>query len=116
MKIGILSYRSHPYSGGQGIYVRHLSKALQKLGHEVTVLSGPPYPQLDTSIKLERIPSLGLFEAEDRVKEFKFKFFISSIDFYEWITVMSGGFPEPYTFGKRVLKHLKESKKNLMLF
>tara|TARA_B100000959_G_scaffold88517_1_gene93856 strand:+ start:213 stop:1451 length:1239 start_codon:yes stop_codon:yes gene_type:complete len=111
LKIGILSYRSHPYSGGQGIYVRHLSKALQKLGHEVTVLSGPPYPQLDTSIKLERIPSLGLFEAEDRVKEFKFKFFISSIDFYEWITVMSGGFPEPYTFGKRVLKHLKESKK-----
>ena len=110
MKIGILSYRSHPNSGGQGIYVRHLSKALQKLGHEVTVLSGPPYPNLDASIKLEKIPSLDLFESEDRIKEFKFRFLFSPIDLYEWINVMTGGFPEPYTFGKRVLKHLQESQ------
>ena len=110
MKIGILSYRSHPYSGGQGIYVRHLSKALQKLGHEVTVLSGPPYPNLDASIKLEKIPSLDLFESEDRIKEFKFRFLFSPIDLYEWINVMTGGFTEPYTFGKRVLKHLQESQ------
>jgi len=110
LKIGILSYRSHPYSGGQGINVRHLSKALQKLGHEVTVLSGPPYPNLDASIKLEKIPSLDLFESEDRIKEFKFRFLFSPIDLYEWINVMTGGFPEPYTFGKRVLKHLQESQ------
>ena len=110
MKIGILSYRSHPYSGGQGIYIRHLSKALQRSGHEVTVLSGPPYPELDPSIKLEKIPSLELFESEDRIKEFKFSFLFSPIDLYEWINVMTGGFPEPYTFGKRVLKYIKESK------
>jgi len=110
LKIGILSYRSHPYSGGQGIYVRHISKAFQRLGHEVTVLSGPPYPQLDASIKLEKISSLELFESQDRIKEFKLNFLFSPIDLYEWITVMTGGFPEPYTFGKRVLKHLRESK------
>ncbi len=110
MKIGILSYRSHPYSGGQGIYVRHLSKALQKLGHQVTVLSGPPYPQLDNSIKLQKIPSLDLFGSEDRIKEFRLKFLSSPVDLYEWITVMTGGFPEPYTFGRRLLKYLKESR------
>ena len=109
MKIGILSYRSHPYSGGQGIYVRHLSKALQRLGHKVTVLSGPPYPQLDSSIQLEKIPSLNLFESENRIKEFKLSFLYSPIDFYEWISVMTGGFPEPYTFGRRVLKRLRQS-------
>ena len=112
MKIGILSYRSHPYSGGQGIYVRHLSKALQKLGHEVTVLSGPPYPHLDAAIKLEKIPSLDLFGAEDRIKEFKFSLLFSPVDLYEWITVMTGGFPEPYTFGRRVLKYFKASKRD----
>ena len=111
MKIGILSYRSHPYSGGQGIYVRHLSKALQRLGHEVTVLSGPPYPQLDAEIELEKIPSLDLFGVEDRIKEFKFSLLFSPLDLYEWISVMTGGFPEPYTFGRRVLKHLKASKR-----
>ena len=111
MKIGILSYRSHPYSGGQGIYVRHLSKALQRLGHEVTVLSGPPYPQLDAEIELEKIPSLDLFGVEDRIKEFKFSLLFSPLDFYEWISVMTGGFPEPYTFGRRVLRHLKSSER-----
>ena len=111
MKIGILSYRSHPYSGGQGIYVRHLSKALQRLGHEVTVLSGPPYPQLDAEIELEKIPSLDLFGAENRIKEFKFSLLFSPLDFYEWISVMTGGFPEPYTFGRRVLRHLKASER-----
>ena len=111
MKIGILSYRSHPYSGGQGIYVRHLSKALQRLGHEVTVLSGPPYPQLDAEIELEKIPSLDLFGSEDRIKEFKFSLLFSPLDLYEWISVMTGGFPEPYTFGRRVLRHLKASER-----
>jgi len=111
LKIGILSYRSHPYSGGQGIYARHLSKALQRLGHEVTVLSGPPYPQLDPAIKLEKIPSLDLFGVEDRIKEFKFSLLLSPVDLYEWVSVMTGGFPEPYTFGRRVLKHLKISKR-----
>ena len=111
MKIGILSYRSHPYSGGQGIYARHLSKALQRLGHDVTVISGPPYPDLDNSIKLIKIPSLGLFEVENRLSEFKLNFLFSLLDLYEWISVMTGGFPEPYTFGRRVLKHLKATNR-----
>ena len=50
MKIGLLSYRSNPYSGGQGIYLKHLSLALLNLGHEVDVLSGPPYPDLHKDI------------------------------------------------------------------
>ena len=112
MKIGILSYRSHPYSGGQGIYVKHLSKALSDLGHEVSVLSGPPYPELDDSINLVEIPSLGMFETQDRLKKFSLWFLFRPLDFYEWITVMTGGFPEPYTYGKRVYKYLKHHKKD----
>ena len=111
MKIGLLSYRSHPYSGGQGIYIKHLSKSLSDLGHEVSVLSGPPYPELDDSIELIQIPSLGMFETEDRMKLFNYKLLFKPLDFYEWITVMTGGFPEPYTYGERVYKYLKKSKK-----
>ena len=104
MKIGLLSYRSHPYSGGQGIYIRHLSKALMNLGHEVTVLSGPPYPELHKSIQLIKIPSLGLFESGDRLTGFKLSFLWNLLDFYEGFTVLTGGFPEPYTYGRRVEK------------
>ena len=110
MKIGILSYRSHPYSGGQGIYIKHLSKALSDRGHQVSVLSGPPYPELHESVKLIKIPSLGLFETQNRMSLFSASLFFRPLDFYEWFTVMTGGFPEPYTFGKRVLKYLQQHK------
>ena len=112
MKIGLLSYRSHPYSGGQGIYVKHLSKALSDIGHDVSVLSGPPYPELDNSVELIEIPSLGLFETEDRMKAFSLNLLLNPLNLYEWLTVMSGGFPEPYTYGKRVLKYLKENNRD----
>jgi len=112
LKIGLLSYRSHPYSGGQGIYVKHLSKALSDIGHDVSVLSGPPYPELDNSVELIEIPSLGLFETEDRMKAFSLNLLLNPLNLYEWLTVMSGGFPEPYTYGKRVLKYLKENNRD----
>ena len=112
MKIGLLSYRSHPYSGGQGIYVKHLSKALSVLGHDVSVLSGPPYPELDNAIELVKIPSLGMFETDERAKLFSLSLFLRPLDLYEWLTVMTGGFPEPYTFGKRAYKFLKSKEKS----
>ena len=52
MRVALLSYRSKPYCGGQGVYVRHLSRALTDIGHTVEVLSGPPYPILDDDITL----------------------------------------------------------------
>jgi hypothetical protein len=44
LRIALLVYRGNPRSGGQGVYVRHLSEELVELGHEVTVFSGRPYP------------------------------------------------------------------------
>ena len=72
MKIALLSYRSDPFSGGQGVYVKNLSSALVNLGHEVDVISGPPYPELENTVNLIKIPSLNLFELEDkqRLKSF----------------------------------------------
>src|SRR3982750_2326745 len=61
LKIALLGYRSHPHVGGQGIYLHYLSKALVDLGHEVDVISGPPYPELDERVKLIQLPSLDLY-------------------------------------------------------
>ena len=111
MKIGLLSYRSNPFSGGQGIYVKHLSLALTKLGHQVDVISGPPYPDLHEDINLIKIPSLNLFELEDnlRLRSFKPSFLFNLTDFSEWMGVLSGGFPEPYAFGERVNTYLNKT-------
>ena len=110
MKIGLLSYRSHPFSGGQGIYIRHLSNALISLGHEVYVISGPPYPDLSPGVELIKIPSLDLFSVESRIKAFKLSFLLSPIDLIEWLGIISGGFPEPYAFGKRLESFLKDTE------
>ena len=46
---------------GQGVYTRHLTKALVDLGHTVEVFGGQPYPVLDERIALHQLPSLDLW-------------------------------------------------------
>ena len=58
LKIALLSYRSAPFSGGQGIFVKELSNALLKRGHEIDIISGPPMPMLDPGIKLIKLEGL----------------------------------------------------------
>ena len=62
LKIAILSYRSAPYGGGQGVYVHDISKALIIMGHKVDVISGPPYPDLFDEVNLVKLPGLDLFQ------------------------------------------------------
>ena len=64
LRIALLSYRSKPHCGGQGVYVRHLSRELAALGHHVRVLSGQPYPVLDDGVTLDPVPSLDLYNDE----------------------------------------------------
>ena len=109
LKIAFLSYRSKPFSGGQGIYVKYLSKALHDLGHEIDVFSGPPYPDLDPEIKLVKIPSLGLYEKSSKFYGVNPIQLFNPINLFEWLSVNSGGFPEPYTFGKRIKKIIKKN-------
>ena len=66
MRIALLSYRSKTHCGGQGVYVRHLSRGLVELGHDVEVFSGQPYPEgLDPRVRLTKVPSLDLYREPD---------------------------------------------------
>ena len=61
LRIALLGYRADPRCGGQGVYLRHLSRELVGLGHEVTVLAGPPFPDLDARVGYQPLPALGWF-------------------------------------------------------
>jgi glycosyltransferase involved in cell wall biosynthesis len=104
----MLSYRSKPHCGGQGIYVRHLSRELVKLGHEVEVFSGQPYPELDEGVVLTPVPSLDLYREPDPFRIPKPKEFRDLIDVEEFLTMCTAGFPEPKTFSSRISRIFKE--------
>lgn len=107
MRVCILSYRSYPYSGGQGIYMRYLSKALCDLGHEVDIVSGPPYPVVDDGVGLIRLPSLDLYSMTSVQRMFIKPSRLSTWpNFVEWALAMTGYFSEPLTFGMRAFKYL----------
>ena len=100
LRIALLGYRSAPHSGGQGVYLNYLSRYLRRRGHSVTVISGPPYPQLDDDIELVKLESLDLYA--NGLGSVKPRHFFSRLERIEWFSKLTGGFAEPYTFGERV--------------
>lgn len=105
LHICLLGYRSAPFGGGQGIYLKYLSKALVDAGHRVDVISGQPYPHLDPRVRLIPMPGLNLFETG--LGSLRFHHLSSLTNIIEWTSKLSGGFAEPYCFGRRVVKYLK---------
>ncbi len=107
LRIGLLSYRGNPHCGGQGVYVRHLSRALGELGHQVDVISGPPYPVLDNGARLHRLPSLDLYNPDALFRTPTLRELSNPINMLEWLGISSMGFSEPLTFGLRAYQMLK---------
>jgi glycosyltransferase involved in cell wall biosynthesis len=113
MRIALLSYRSKPHVGGQGVYVRHLSRELAALGHSVEVFSGQPYPELDAvgdGVTLTEVPSLDLYAEPHPFRTPAMSELRDLTDVEEWLRMRSGAFPEPLTFGRRVVRLLAERR------
>ena len=107
LKIALLSYRSDPYSGGQGIYIKNLSEALHDRGHDITIFSGNPLPEVSKAIKVEKIDTPGFFETFNSLERLKIfsslkKNRLNFLDFFETFT---GTFTEPVFFGERLVKN-----------
>ena len=107
LNICLLSYRSNPHCGGQGVYLKNLSRSLKDLGHSVDVISGPPDPQLDDDIPLVELTGLDLYNPADPFRVPKLKELTDPINLIEWIGVSTMGFPEPFTFGLRAYLFLR---------
>ena len=110
LRIALLGYRSQPHGGGQGVYLRYLSKALVEAGHTVDVISGPPYPHLDPRVRLIELPSLDLFE--NGLLSLRPHHLKSLSNIIEWTSKLTGGFAEPRAFGRRAAKYLRRHGHN----
>ncbi|EST37200.1 glycosyl transferase family 1, partial [Streptomycetaceae bacterium MP113-05] len=106
LRIALLSYKGNPFCGGQGVYVRHLSRELARLGHHVEVIGAQPYPVLDAGVTLTELPSLDLYRQPDPFRTPRRDELRDWIDLLEVGTMWTGGFPEPLTFSLRARRHL----------
>ena len=106
LRLAYLTYRGKPHVGGQGIYTRHLTKALADLGHSVEVFSGQPYPVLDERIPLNELPSLDLFNDSYPGRFPAYWEFKRREDFLEIAQFCTGTFSEPLAFSYRALREL----------
>ena len=104
----MLAYRGKPHVGGQGVYVREMSKALVELGHTVEVFGGPPYPDLDDKVPLHKFPSLEIFNDHYPGRIPGFWEIKDYPDFIEVCSYLTGNFSEPLSFSMRAFRALKE--------
>ncbi|WP_320774894.1 glycosyltransferase family 4 protein [Streptomyces sp. CRN 30] len=116
LDIALLTYKGNPFCGGQGVYVRHLSRELVRLGHRVEVIGAQPYPVLDeveadgtagAGPSLTELPSLDLYRQPDPFRNPGRDEYRDWIDALEVGTMWTGGFPEPLTFSLRARRHLR---------
>src|SRR6266536_1550609 len=107
LRVAMLSYRSKPHCGGQGIYLRHVSREVAALGHEVEVFSGQPYPELEPGPLLRTLPSLDLYREPDPFRTPRLREYRDWIDVLEVGAMWTAAFPEPLTFSLRALRALR---------
>lgn len=106
LRIALLTYRGKPTCGGQGVYVRHLSRELVALGHHVEVLAGPPYPLVDGPVVLRRLGGLDLFAESNPWPTVPLRDRLSPASRLEYRAMRGGGFGEPLAFSLRALAYL----------
>jgi glycosyltransferase involved in cell wall biosynthesis len=114
LRICFIAYRGNMLCGGQGVYLWFLARELSRLGHEVEVLVGPPYPDpMPFAYSLMELPNeqfWGGWFARDRhamLPDAPLRIF-EPLNFYELAASWFGFLPEPFAFSLRALRQLKQ--------
>lgn len=109
MRICLLCNRGNMFCGGQGVYLYYLSRELQRMGHEVHTIVGPPYPDVAEGVVEHRIHNMNLveygFPKTDHLQV------LTPLNLYELASVRVGKFPEMFTFSFRAFNRLRELMK-----
>lgn len=110
LRIAFLVYRGNPQCGGQGVYTRHLTRELVRLGHQVEVFAGPPWPELDEGVGFTPVPGLDLYREPDPFRWPARRELRSWADVGEFVITLSGGFGEPWAFARRARAILRSRR------
>jgi glycosyltransferase involved in cell wall biosynthesis len=87
MRIAFIVYQGNPSSGGQGVFTYYLSRELTRLGHEVHVIAGRPYPEVDDAVHLHKLKTYRIWDFMADIDEYRFRtnplLFFHPVNMYE---------------------------------
>jgi glycosyltransferase involved in cell wall biosynthesis len=112
MKICFLLHQGSMYSGGQGVYLHHITRELAALGNEVHVIGGPPYPELAEGVTLHKVKTYSVYRLLEKARIFFYGrdplSFFKPLNFYEMATSRFGMFSVMAAFSFRAYDKLCE--------
>lgn len=112
MKVCFLLHQGNMYSGGQGIYLHHITRELVNLGVDVHVIAGPPYPDVVEGVTVHKLRTYSIYRLLETGRFFFFGrdplSFFHPINFYEIATSRAGMFSVMAAFSFRAYRKLRE--------
>ena len=112
LRIAFVSYRGNMNCGGQGVYLWFLTRELARLGIEVDVFVGPPYPDDMPWATVEAFPNQQFWakwvlDQTDQIVPRSQPFeVLSPLHFWELAASRIGFLPEPFAFSVRAFRSL----------
>jgi len=112
MRILFLLHQGNMYSGGQGVYTTQVTRELARLGHDVHLIVGPPWPDTDPAVTVHRVPSYSVYRLLETSRFFFYgrdpTSFFHPLNFYELATSRNGQFSVMSAFSWRAFMRWRE--------
>lgn len=112
MKVLFLLHQGNMYSGGQGVYTAQVTRELARLGHEVHLVVGPPWPDTDPAVTVHRVPSWSVYRLLETQRMFFYgrplREIFSPLNMYELASSRAGQFSVMSAFSWRAYGQWRE--------
>ncbi len=112
MKLAFIMYQGNMYSGGQGVYLHYITREMVRLGHEVHVISGRPYPRVAEGVVHHRLHTYSMWAFLDGRDQHAYDdqpyAFLHPWNFYEFASTRASLGSLFFTFSVRAYKKLAE--------
>jgi len=112
MRIAFIVYQGNMFSGGQGIYTYYLTRELARLGHDVHVIAGPPYPRTDDSVVCHNVRTHSFWSHFHNKRDFLFYrhplSHFEPVNFYELVSTRIALSSLLLTFSMRAYVEVKK--------
>jgi glycosyltransferase involved in cell wall biosynthesis len=112
MKVLFLLHQGNMYSGGQGVYTAQVTRELARLGHEVHLVVGPPWPDTDPAVTVHRVPTYSVYRLLETGRFWFYgrepRSFFHPLNFYELASSRLGQFSVMSAFSWRAFMRWRE--------